>query len=200
MIKRLLRSALVPAGLAVLLLTASDLCGQTNDNNDPGNRRTRRRGNQAQRDPAQAREQMMTRIRERLEVTSDDDWTTLKPLVEKVQQAQREARIGNLGGRRGGNANGNGAGNTGDTNNNNGNNNRRNRPNGGEETPVDPDVAALRAALDSNAPLSELKPKVAKVREVIKQRAAALAKAKEDLRKALTPRQEAIASLLGLLK
>jgi hypothetical protein len=190
----------VPASLAVLLLTAGNVWGQTNDNTDAGGRRNRRRGNagnQAQRDPAQAREQMMTRIRERLEIKSDDDWKNIQPLIEKVQQAQREARVSNLGGRRGGNANTNG--NTGDTNNNNGNNNRRNRPNG-EETPTDPDVVALRTALDSNAPLSELKPKLAKVRELIKQRAVALAKAQEDLRQALTPRQEAIASLLGLLR
>ncbi|HVY69326.1 MAG TPA: hypothetical protein VHH73_05325, partial [Verrucomicrobiae bacterium] len=138
-------------------------------------------------------ERITARIRERLEITNDDDWKTIQPLIEKVQQAQREARVASLGGRRRANDNNGGS-------DPNGNNNRRNRFNGEEGLAPNADVLALREAVDSNAPVTDIKPKLAKVRALIKERQAALAKAQDNLRKALTPRQEAIAALMGLLR
>src|SRR4051812_341802 len=62
----------------------------------PGQRGNR--GNRGNFDPAQARERMMTRIKEQLGA-SDDEWKALQPAVEKVMTAQRDTRGG--GGRGG---------------------------------------------------------------------------------------------------
>ena len=145
-------------------------------------------------DPAQFRQRALDNYRERLEVKSEEDWTKLEPLVTKVMDAQRDARggmggFGGFGGGRGGRGGGGGGG-GGDQANSN-----RNRGGGGNA-----DADALRKALDDKAPADEVKAKLAKLRESRKEKEAALAKAQEDLRKALTPRQEAGAVLVGLLK
>src|SRR5258708_19275429 len=55
-------------------------------------------------DPAQFRQRMMDRYKERLEVTSDNEWKVIQDRIEKVRQLQRDLRIGGPcgpGGRRG---------------------------------------------------------------------------------------------------
>jgi hypothetical protein len=86
---------------------------------------------------------------------------------------------------------GRGGGDGGDSNNRN-----RNRFGG---TPS-PQAEALEKALDDKAPPDELKTKLAKFREARKEKEAALAKTQDELRKALSARQEAAAVLAGLLK
>jgi hypothetical protein len=145
-------------------------------------------------DPAQFRERQMERYRERIEVKSDEDWKKLEPLIGKVMDAQRDARMGmgfgGFGGRGGrGGGGGDGAGNA----NQGGNRNRG----GGQPSP---EVTALQKALDAKAPTEEVKTKLAKLRDVRKDKEAALDKAQEELRKALSARQEAGAVLAGLLK
>lgn len=136
----------------------------------------------------------MERYRERIEVKSDEDWKKLEPIIGKVMDAQREARMGagfgGFGGRGGrGGGGGDGGGNAGQGGN-------RNRG-GGQSSP---EVAELQKALDDKAPADEVKAKLAKVREARKAKEAALDKAQEELRKALSPRQEAGAVLAGLLR
>lgn len=144
-------------------------------------------------DPAQMRERQLERHRERIEVKSDDDWKKLEPIIGKVMDAQRDARsgigFGGFGGRGGrdGAAGGNAGGNQG------GNRNRG----GGQSTP---EVTELQKALDDKASIEDVKAKLAKVREARKAKEAALEKAQDELRKALSPRQEAGAVLAGLLK
>ena len=144
-------------------------------------------------DPAQFRERQMERYRERIEVKSDEDWKKLELIIGKVMDAQRDARMGmgfgGFGGR-GGRSGGDGAGNA-----NQGGN--RNRGGGGQSSP---EVTELQKALDGKAPAEEVKAKLAKVRDARKSKEAALDKAQEELRKALSPRQEAGAVLAGLLK
>jgi hypothetical protein len=146
----------------------------------------------AQGDPAQFRERMMENYRTRIEVKSDEDWKKIEPLVGKVIDAQRDARMGagfgGFGGGRGG-----GRGGAGGDQAAGGNRNRG----GGQPNP---DVEALTKALEDKAPADEVKAKLAKVREARKAKEVALEKAQEDLRKALSPRQEAGAVLAGLLK
>lgn len=143
-------------------------------------------------DPAQFRERQMERYRERIEVKSDEDWKKLEPVIGKVMDAQREARMGagfgGFGGR-GGRGGGDGGGNT----NQGGNRNRG----GGQSSP---EVTELQKALDDKAPAEEVKAKLAKLRDARKAKEAALDKAQEELRKALSPRQEAGAVLVGLLR
>ena len=145
-------------------------------------------------DPAQFRERQMENYRERMDVKSDADWNKIEPLVGKVMDAQRAARMGNFGfgfGRGGGR--GGRAGGDGDQSNTNTNRNRG----GGTSSP---EAEALQKAIDDKASPEELKSKLAKFREARKEKEAALAKAQEELRKALSPRQEAAAVMAGLLK
>ncbi len=146
-------------------------------------------------DPEQMRARMMERYKEAFEVTKDDEWKIIQERIDKVLTAQRETRIGGFGfaggGRRGG-----GNANAGDNNNNGGN--RRTR--GGFGGEPNPDVEALQKALEDKASPDQIKAKLAKVRESMKQKEANLAKAQVDLKEVLSVRQEATAVTMGLLK
>jgi DNA-binding FrmR family transcriptional regulator len=61
-------------------------------------------------------------------------------------------------------------------------------------------VEALQKAIDDKAPSAEIKTKLAAVRAEFKDRQAKLLAAQEELRSILTPRQEAIATVNGLLQ
>jgi hypothetical protein len=63
-----------------------------------------------------------------------------------------------------------------------------------------PELDALRAAIQAKATSAQLKAKMAQLREARKKKEADLEKAQEDLRQILSVRQEAIAMTLGLLK
>ena len=63
-----------------------------------------------------------------------------------------------------------------------------------------PELEALEKAIDDKAPADEVKAKLAKFRAARKAKEAALEKAQDELRQALSPRQEAGAVLAGLLK
>jgi hypothetical protein len=143
-------------------------------------------------DPAQFRQRMLDGYKDRLEVTSDAEWKIISERVEKVIDAQRDTRVGGGFGRGGG---------------------RRGGPNGGADTAAggnrpnpnpfaadNPNVDALQKAVDGKASSEELKSKLAKVRESMKEKEANLVKAQDELRKVLSVRQEAIAVLAGLLK
>lgn len=135
----------------------------------------------------------MERYRERIEVKSDEDWKKLEPIIGKVMDAQRDARMGmgfgGFGGRGGGRRGGDGGGSD---------NQGGNRDRGGNQTSQE--VKDLQKAFDDKAPADEIKAKLAKVREARKSKEAALEKAQDELRKALSPRQEAGAVLAGLLR
>src|SRR5260370_35482946 len=78
-----LNQFLVSSGIAALVcLSNRDLAAQ--DQPPP-------RGNF---DPAQFRQRMLDRYKERLEVTSDDEWKLIQDRIEKGTQLQRDLRIG----------------------------------------------------------------------------------------------------------
>jgi hypothetical protein len=138
-------------------------------------------------DPAQFRQRMMDRVKEQLEVTDDAEWKALEPMVQAVMDA-RMAGMGGMGRmfggpRRGGN------------DNNNGDQQRR----GPFGQPPSPEAEALQKAIDAKAPKAEVKAALDKYVAARKAKQAQLEKAQEDLRKVLTSRQEAIATLNGLL-
>ena len=66
-------------------------------------------------------------------------------------------------------------------------------------TPV-PEMEALQAAIDNKASADEIKTKLGAFRKVVNDRADKVTAAQETLKKLLTPRQEAIAVVNGLLK
>jgi hypothetical protein len=135
----------------------------------------------------------MERIKEQMEITDDSEWKAMEPLIQKVMDARMASFAGMGrgmfgGGRRGG---GNGQG--------GGDQAQGQRRGGGMFGAPSPEAEALQKAIDAKAPKAEIKAALAKFVEARKAKQAELEKAQEDLRKVLTARQEAIATLDGLL-
>jgi Spy/CpxP family protein refolding chaperone len=136
-------------------------------------------------DPAAFQQRMMDNVREQLNFTNDADWSAVQPLVQKVMDARRDAGgagFGRLFRRRNADNNGGGGG-------------------GGNRfgPPPSPEAQALQSALDNNAPDAQVKDLLTKYQAAQKTKQAALKQAQENLRAVLTPRQEAQATLLGLI-
>lgn len=136
-------------------------------------------------DPAEIQKRMAERTKEQLEITDETEWKAIEPLVTKVNESRFAAMAGSFGrggfgrGGRGGDQGGGGG-----------------TPSG---VPANPERDALQKAIDAKAPASELKSALAKYQEARKAKQAELEKAQSALRKVLTPRQEALAALNGLL-
>ncbi len=116
------------------------------------------------------------------EITDETEWKAIEPLVSKVNEARFAAMAGGFGrGGRGGRGGDQAGGGT---------------PPG---MPANPEREALKKAIDAKASAAELKTALTKYHEARKAKQAELEKAQASLRKVLTPRQEAIAALNGLL-
>jgi len=140
-------------------------------------------------DPAEFQQRMMDNIRDQLGFTNDTDWNAVEPLVQKVMDARRDVGGGGFGrlfgGRRGGGGGGGGFGGGG----------RR----GGFGGQPSPEADALQKLIDADAPAEQIKDSLAKYEASQKVKQDALVSAQSDLRKVLTVKQEAQATLLGLL-
>jgi len=142
---------------------------------------------------------MSERMKTSLKVT-DDEWAVLQPLIEKVQAKQRESMGGRFGGfGRGGGPGGGGPGGGGQGGGGQGG------AGGGGGDRADrggsPESQALRTALENEStPPEELKAKLNAVRDARKRSAGELASAREDLRKVVTVRQEAVLVSMGILE
>jgi hypothetical protein len=139
-------------------------------------------------DPAQMQQRMMDRTKEQLEITDDGEWKAIQPLVQKVMDLRRDTFAGmgrGMFGRppRGGD---------------NAPQATPNRRGGMFGTPM-PEAEALQKAIDGKASNAEMKAAIAKYHEARKAKLAELEKAQDDLRKVLSVRQEALATLNGLL-
>ena len=184
-----IKQTLVVAGLAAVIgLGTTQVLAQNNGGQGGG------RGGRNF-DPAQMQQRMMDRYKEVLEVKDDTEWTALQPLVQKVMDARRESFSGMGRGMFGGRNRG---GNNGDAtaNDQQGGGNRRG---GGMFGAPSPEADALQKAIDAKASKAEIKAALDKYVASRKVKQADLEKAQEDLRKVLTSRQEAIATLNGLL-
>jgi hypothetical protein len=137
-----------------------------------------RRGNF---DPAQMQQRILDNVRDQLNFTNDTDWSAVQPLVQKVMDARRDVGFGNMGrlfrGNRGGD------------------NNRRANLFG----QTSPEQDALQKAIDEDAPAAQIKDLLAKYQASQKVKQDKLLQAQADLRAVLTTKQEAQATLLGLL-
>jgi hypothetical protein len=168
---------------AALLLSAGSIFAQNDNGGDQqgnGGGRRFRGGPGGNFDPAQFQQRMMERIQQDLGFTNDTEWSAVQPLVQKVFDAQRDARGPGMramfGRNRGGN---NGGGRFG--------------------PPPSPEYDALQKAIDDNAPAAQIKDLLAKYQASQKEKQAKLVAAQADLRKVLTVKQEAQATLIGLL-
>jgi hypothetical protein len=168
---------------AALFLSAGSVSAQ-NDNGGGGGGR---RGGGGPPDPAQMQQRFMERVHDDLGFTNDTEWNAVQPLVQKVFDAQRDARSG--GGRMfRGNRGGNGA------------NANAGGGRGGFFGQPSPESEALQKAIDDNAPKAQIKAALAKYQASQKAKQAKLVTAQENLRKVLNTKQEAQATLMGLLE
>ena len=181
-----LNQALVIAAFACLAclgpnkLAAQETNNNNNNNNDRGGRRFGRGF-----DP----QQIMSDLKDRLEVKDDKEWNALEPLIQKVMDVRREMFTSTFRGMMGGRAPRPG----GDDNSNSGDRNRSRFGNPSAES------ESLQKAVDDKVPTADLKAALAKYVEARKAKQAELEKAQANLREHLTTRQEAIATLSGLL-
>jgi hypothetical protein len=144
-----------------------------------------RRGNF---DPAQMQQRMMDNVREQLGFTNDTDWSAVQPLVQKVMDARRDVGFGNMGRMFGGRNRG---GNNGGSQGGGGR--------GGMFGQTSPEQDALQKAIDDDAPTAQIKDLLAKYKAAQKVKQAKLEAAQADMKKILTVKQEAQATLLGLV-
>jgi hypothetical protein len=139
-------------------------------------------------------QQMLDNIRQQLEYTNDTDWDAVQPLFQKVLDAQQAARSGMGRGMFGGGRRG---GNNGPNGNNNANANGGGRGRGGPQP--SPEATALQQAIDNDAPADQIKDLLTKYEASQKDKQTKLEAAQADLRQVLTVKQEALATLMGLL-
>jgi hypothetical protein len=162
-------------------------------------------------DIAEMRQRMMDRLKEFVGAT-DDEWKTLQPRIEKVQQLQRDAyppRGGGVmmfgpGGAGGpGGPGGAGPGGGGFGAGPGGPPQVFGGPGGagGQPSEVQQKVQDLREALDNkDTPAEELKAKAQAVRDARARAKADLASAQDDLKQAANPRQQAALLAMGVLE
>ena len=151
-------------------------------------------------DPAEMRQRMMDRLRDQMSITDDTEWQAIEPKVGKVFDARRDLMGIEMAGFRGGRPRGGGGGGGGNGGDNNGDGQGQRRQRGGFFGEPDPTVDALQKAVDDKAPKDELKAKIAAFRADYKAKRATLEAAQDDLRGVLTTRQEAVATVNGLLQ
>jgi hypothetical protein len=180
---KLNRTFAIWGAAAALCLGAGNLLAQ-NDNGGGGNGRFGR-GNF---DPAQFQQRMMDGIRSQLGFTNDADWNAVQPLVQKVMEARRDVGFGGGFGRMFRNRGGSGD-----------NADRGNRRGGFFGGQPSPEAEALQKAIDDNSPPAQIKAALARYEASQKAKQAKLAQAQAELRGVLTVKQEAQATLLGLL-
>jgi len=179
----------VTAGLAL----ATTAFAQNNADTTGGRRRGgdttgQDRGGRGNFDPAEMQARMLSSIRERLEITDDEEWKLISARLLKVSELRRAGGGGMAFGGRGGPPPGGGG---------SGNDPRsggRGTRGGGS-----PEMELLSSALRDKLPDAEIKMRLDRLRDARKANEAALSKAQEELRQVLSVRQEAVAVMFGLL-
>jgi hypothetical protein len=142
-------------------------------------------------DPAQMQKQMqqfmMQNYQEQLGITNDTDWNAIQPLIQKVMDAQQAlgGGMGGMGRMFGGRGGRGGFGGPGGP--------------GGFGQQTDPTAAALQQAIDNDSPTDQIKALLGKYQAAQKAKQDKLAQAQADLRAVLSVKQEAVATLVGLL-
>jgi hypothetical protein len=179
------------AAAAMMTLGTNQLAAQPNNGGQPGGRPGGNdRGGRGNFDPARMQQFIMERYKQVLEVTDDTEWKALEPLVTKVTELRRDSMSGMGRGMFG-------RGPRGGDNPPGGDQNQQRR--GGMFGVPNPAADALQKAIDSKASKAELKTALDKYQASRKEKQAQLEKAQDELRKVLTTRQEALATLNGLL-
>jgi hypothetical protein len=146
-------------------------------------------------DPAQMRERIMTHLREQMDVKDDAEWKAIEGQIGKVMDAARDVRANEMSGFR--SFRGSRSSSDSSSSSSDSSSSRRRSSFFGEPSP---EVEALQKAVDDKASSDEIQAKLSALRKANKNKQAKLDKAQADLKAILTPRQEAVAVLDGLLK
>ena len=168
--------------VAATLATGTTTLLAQDNNGGPG----RYRGNW---NPAQMQQRILDRYQEALGFTNTTEWDAVKPLVQKVMEARRNLMAGMARGMFGPHFRGN----------------RDNRPNDHPQRRFSrmfqpsPEAEALQKAIDNNASNDTIKDLLAKYQAAQKAKRDQLATAQSNLRAVLSVKQEAQATLMGLL-
>ena len=185
------------AAIASVYVGSSSLFAQAPTTGADG--QTRRRGgdqtdggDRRNMSPQDMQARMLAGLKERFEVTDDEEWKVISDRLAKVMELRRSTGggFGGFGGRGGPGGGTQGGDNTRGTRGTRG----TGGPGGGS-----PEVTALSSALRDKLPDAEIKSRLERVREMRKENEAKLSKAQEDLRTVLSVRQEATAVVFGLL-
>jgi hypothetical protein len=144
-------------------------------------------------DPAQMQQMMLDNTRSSLNITNDEEWKAIQPLVQDVMDTRREVGFGGGGMRMMFGGPGGAGGGQGATQSGNAQRAMRFGPQASAEQ------QALQKTLDDGAPAAQVKEAMAKLRAAKQEKQAKLEAAQEKLRSVLTTKQEAQALLMGLL-
>jgi hypothetical protein len=160
------------------------------------------------------RQRMADRLKTELKITDDKEWAIIQPLIQKVTDAQRSVMMLRGGGGFGGGGFGGGGRQRGGGNGGGGNGGGapattgttapaaggdQGAPNPNRPTPA-PETTDLRTALGADGTTDDvIKAKLAALRDARKKAETNLDAAREDLKKVLTLRQEAVLVNMGLL-
>ena len=170
-------------GLCAAVVLASATLSILAQNETPPPTRERGQGGQGGRgnwDPAQMQQRTMEGVRTQLGFTDETEWKAVKPMVQKVMDARRESMSGSGLGRLMGGG--------------------RNRTDGDRRgSTSNPEADALQKAVDDNAPAGQIKELLAKYRAAQKAKQDKVEKSQAEFRKILSAKQEATATLLGLI-
>ena len=137
---------------------------------------------------------MMDRYRAKLEVKDDAEWKILQERIEKVLRAHRELEAAVFAANYKNNHSSSKSSGKGTTNTGHGN------PSEPSNAEAGADVRALKKLVDTKASPQDIKARLARVREMLRDKQEKLTAAQEELRGVLSARQEAIAVLNGLLR
>lgn len=177
--KTLIRRAVTVVGLAAALgLLGSYQASAEEKPANPGGR-----GGGGRWDPAKMQQRRLDSVKQVMAPT-EEEWTALKPFVQKVQELSSQARQGRVSpwrrGRRGGSA--------------------ENAEGKEELSGLETCVKELQAVLaNKDATPEAIAEKLKALRDAKEKKQEEMTTAQEELRKAATPRQEAQLVLLGLL-
>jgi hypothetical protein len=178
------------AAAAALGLASTALFAQTTPAT-PGGERSRRGeggGERGSFNPQEMQNRMLNALRDRLEVTDDEEWKLISARIAKVTELRRATGAGLAG--VGGFAGRGGPPGGGDN---------REQGRGGPRPGGSAELAALSSAVRDKLPDAEIKSRLDRLRETRKENEAKLTKAQEELRAVLSIRQEAVAVVFGLL-
>lgn len=181
---KLNRIIILSAMATTLALSATSLLAQDNSGDQGGQHRQRGGPGGGNWDPAQMQQRIMEHVQEQLGFTNATEWEVVKPLVQKVMDARREAGASGMGRSFFGRSRGGDQG-------------------GSSRSSLfgqpSPEQEALQKAVEANAPSAQIKDLLAKYKASQQVKQVKLEAAQAELKAVLTIKQEAQATLLGLV-